>query len=131
MADDDLRVRLGRIGNRGAARRAKTFIALVLRAAALSGHGIPVRGAAREGRSTFGRGRVASWRAERMLAERARRVIIKARIVRQRGAGVAPLRTHLSYLKRDGVGRDGERGRMFDSAGENADERAFAERCEG
>jgi type IV secretory pathway VirD2 relaxase len=36
---------------------------------------------------------------------------------------------HLSYLKRDSVTRDGTPGRMFDAKGDDADGKAFAERC--
>jgi type IV secretory pathway VirD2 relaxase len=41
------------------------------------------------------------------------------------------LRAHVSYLQRDGVTRDGATGKLFDAAGDEADGRAFAERCEG
>src|SRR6516165_10389521 len=48
---------------------------------------------------------------------------------RERRSGSAPLFAHLSYLKRDGVTRDGARGRMFDAGGDDADDKAFTERC--
>jgi type IV secretory pathway VirD2 relaxase len=41
------------------------------------------------------------------------------------------LRAHIGYLKRDGVTRDGSSGKLFDAAEDNADGRAFAERCDG
>ena len=55
-----------------------------------------------------------------------------ARIVRHRGGRFrsAPLSKHLAYLKRDGVTRDGADARMFDAASDDADTKAFAERCE-
>ena len=56
-------------------------------------------------------------------------VTVKARVVRHRGRG-APLSTHLSYLRREGVTRDGSPGRMFDAADDNVDANAFAARCE-
>ncbi|MEQ1672058.1 MAG: DUF3363 domain-containing protein, partial [Hyphomicrobium sp.] len=40
----------------------------------------------------------------------------------------APLAAHLSYLKRDGVTRDGEKAVMFDSGSDRADDAGFAER---
>jgi type IV secretory pathway VirD2 relaxase len=40
------------------------------------------------------------------------------------------LRAHIGYLQRDGVTRDGSPGKLFDAAGDAADGRAFAERCE-
>jgi type IV secretory pathway VirD2 relaxase len=60
-----------------------------------------------------------------------RRVVIKARVVRQRGVRFrsAPLAKHLSYLQRDGVTRDGAAARLFDARGDAADVSAFAERC--
>ena len=61
-----------------------------------------------------------------------RRVVIKARIVRHKGARfrAAPLARHLTYLKRSGVERDGSDGRLFDSNGDSVDVDAFAARCE-
>ncbi len=61
---------------------------------------------------------------------RSRGAVIKARVVRQ-GSGRTPLSVHLNYLNRDGVSRDGAPGMMFDAVGDEADERAFAERCSG
>jgi type IV secretory pathway VirD2 relaxase len=59
-------------------------------------------------------------------------VVIKARVVRHHGSrfGSAPLSKHVSYLRREGVTRNGADARMFDARCETADERAFAERCE-
>ena len=56
--------------------------------------------------------------------------MVKARVVRQMRSPGA-LRAHIGYLKRDGVTRDGSPGKLFDAAGDEADGRAFAERCEG
>lgn len=81
------------------------------------------------GRSTFGRGRVASVRATHRLGARARGAVIKARVVRQSGRGT--LGRHLNYLQRDGVTRDGQKGRLFGAEGDDLDRNAFAERCEG
>ncbi|MGC8001223.1 hypothetical protein, partial [Salmonella enterica] len=54
-----------------------------------------------------------------------------ARVVRHKGRAFrsAPLTAHLSYLKRDGVTRSGERAEMFDADSDRADSAAFAERC--
>ena len=41
----------------------------------------------------------------------------------------AAVQAHMTYLKRDGVTRDGTDARMFDARSDAADERAFAERC--
>ena len=129
--DDDLHIRLGRIRERGrgSGRRAKPFIAQALVAAEKAG-GIHPRSPGRSSRSAFGRGRSASLAASRFMSDRTRHVTVKARVVRQRARG-APLRTHLAYLRRDGVTRDGAAGRMFDADRDDADHRAFAEHCEG
>ncbi len=80
-------------------------------------------------RSRFGRGRRAALSLS--LRSTSRRVVMKARVVRHRGTRFrsAPLSKHITYLKRDGVTRDGADTRMFDAASDTADESAFAERC--
>jgi type IV secretory pathway VirD2 relaxase len=45
------------------------------------------------------------------------------------GRPKAPLSAHIAYLKREGVTRDGSPARMFDANGDNADDRAFTDRC--
>ena len=50
--------------------------------------------------------------------------------MRQRARGAA-LSAHLAYLRREGVTKDGAAGRLFDAEHDDADHRAFAERCEG
>jgi type IV secretory pathway VirD2 relaxase len=57
---------------------------------------------------------------------------MKARVVRHRGAKFrsAPLARHVSYLRREGVTKDGADTRMFDARSDATDERAFAKRCE-
>jgi type IV secretory pathway VirD2 relaxase len=130
--DDELRVRPGRIqhGNRGG-KRPQTFVGEVMRAAKKAGHVGNGFGASQgRSRSRFGRGRRAAVAIR--LRSNARRVIMKARVVRHQGTRFrsAPLPKHIAYLKREGVTRDGENARMFDAASDTADERAFAERCE-
>jgi type IV secretory pathway VirD2 relaxase len=130
--DDNLRVRPGRIqhGNRGG-KRPRTFVGEVMRAAKKAGHvGNSFRLSQGRSRSRFGRGRRAA--VSIRLRSNARRVVMKARVVRHQGTRFrsAPLPKHIAYLKREGVTRDGETARMFDAAADTADERAFAERCE-
>jgi type IV secretory pathway VirD2 relaxase len=130
--DDDFRVRPGRIrdGHRGA-RRPRTFVGEVMRAAKKAGHigNSFGRGKAGAGGSRFGRGRRAALSLS--LPSTARRVVTKARVVRHHGTRFrsAPLPRHVAYLKREGVTRDGADASMFDAQTEAADERAFAERC--
>src|SRR3546814_6548094 len=61
-----------------------------------------------------------------------RRVVIKARVVRHKGARfrAAPLARHVAYLKRDGVTRDHRDADLFDARSDHADGDAFAARCE-
>jgi type IV secretory pathway VirD2 relaxase len=133
MRDDDFNPRPGRIrhGNQGA-RRPKSFVGEVMRAAKKAGHRGPAFGQSGRagGRTTFGRGR----RAALSLVSRSpsRRVVVMARIVRHRGGRLpsAPLSKHVAYLKREGVTRDGADARMFDQASDDADTKAFAQRCE-
>ncbi len=129
--DDDLRIRPGRIqhGNRGG-KRPQTFAGEVMRAAKKAGHvGSSFRSSQGRSRSRFGRGRRAA--VSIRLRSNARRVVMKARVVRHHGTRFrsAPLPKHMAYLKREGVTRDGENARMFDAASDTADERAFAGRC--
>ena len=57
--------------------------------------------------------------------------MIKARVVRHQGTRFrsASLANHISYLRREGVTRDGDKAKMFDATTEAADEKDFAERC--
>ncbi|MBB6305041.1 relaxase/mobilization nuclease domain-containing protein [Rhizobium leucaenae] len=127
--DDDFQIRPGRIRS-SRAQRAKPFIAQALAAAQRAGGGISRQGMLRSGkRSTFGRGRVASVRANRLLTGRSRLVTIKTRVVRHT-ARSAPLTAHLGYLRREGVTRDGEKARLFGPETEDGDPKAFAERCQ-
>lgn len=114
---------------RGSARRVKPFIAQALAAAEKAGgpHRRSGRGAPG---AAFGRGRAASFAATRLMTNRTRSVTVKARVVRQRASGAA-LTAHLAYLRREGVTKDGAAGRLFDAEHDDADHRAFAERCEG
>ena len=122
--NDDFRVRPGRIRSTRAPRT-KPFLAQALQAAQKAGD--LSRGGHRRG-STFGRGRAASLAAARLLNNRSRGAIVKARVVRQMRSPGA-LRAHIGYLQRDGVTRDNSPGKLFDAAGDEADGRAFTERC--
>lgn len=129
-SDDDLRIRLGRVRDRGrgSVRRTKPFLTQALAAAEKAG-GLHRRSGRRARSTAFGRGRAASVAAARLMTDRTRHVTVKARVVRHKAKG-APLRTHLAYLRREGVTKDGAVGRMFDAEHDDADHRAFADRCE-
>ena len=131
--DNDLHIRPGRIrhGNQGV-KRPKSFVGEVMRAAKKAGHIGESFGRGKSGasRSRFGRGRRAALSLS--LRSTSRRVVMKARVVRHLGTRFrsAPLPKHITYLKREGVTRDGTDARMFDATSDAADEHAFAERCE-
>ncbi|MCZ4072141.1 relaxase/mobilization nuclease domain-containing protein [Agrobacterium sp. LMR679] len=129
--DDDFRVRPGRIRSRSS-QRAKPFIAQVLAASHRAGGPSPRRSAtastSRGPRRSVGRGKAATLAANRFLNNRARGVVIKARVVRNT-KGVRSLAGHVAYLRREGVSKDGEAGRLFDADHDDANGRDFAERC--
>ena len=130
--DNDLRVRPGRIRDNGrSSSRPKSFVGQVMRAAKRAGHVGDAFGRGKGGssRSQFGRGRRAALSLS--LRSTSRRVVMKARVVRHNGTRFrsAPMSRHITYLKREGVTRDGADARMFDATSDAADERAFAERC--
>lgn len=77
--------------------------------------------------STFGRGRVAVAMSGSRLASNARRVVIKSRFVVLKGAAARSVATHLRYIERDGVTRDGQRGQAYDAATDAVDLQAFEE----
>ncbi|WP_438998582.1 DUF3363 domain-containing protein [Variovorax beijingensis] len=81
--------------------------------------------------SIFGRGRVAAGMAGGRLGAHARRVVIKARFVVLRKAGANSVSTHLRYIERDGVTRDGQRGQAYGPETDAADLKAFEERGRG
>ena len=130
MADDrEFRIRPGRIRSTRA-QAARPFVAQALAAAKKAGGGVSRSGrVVSRNRSRFGHGQRASIQANRLITARSRGAVIKARVVRH-SARAAPLGTHLDYLRRDGVTRDGEKARLFGPGEEDADGRAFAERCE-
>ncbi|RJE87195.1 relaxase/mobilization nuclease domain-containing protein [Paracoccus onubensis] len=111
------------------AQAARPFVAQALAAAKRAGGGVSRTGrVVSSNRSRFGRGQRASIQANRLITSRSRGAVIKARVVRH-NARSAPLGTHLDYLRREGVTRDGEKARLFGPGEGEADGRAFAERC--
>nr|WP_221214790.1 VirD2 family relaxase/mobilization nuclease [Novosphingobium hassiacum] len=88
----------------------------------ISGHG-------RRGTGRNARGRRAVLRMRVQPGQR--RVLVKARVVRHAGTRflAAPLSRHITYLKREGVTRDGKDAELFGSADGPADGGAFATRC--
>ncbi|MEQ1725897.1 MAG: DUF3363 domain-containing protein [Sphingopyxis sp.] len=130
MSDDDFHIRPGKGRSRGSGsgRRAQTLVDQVISYSKKGGH--------RLSRSRYsGTGRTARGRRAGLAARSHatnRRVIVKARVVRHKGARfrAAPLARHVAYLKRDGVTRDGKEAGLFDARSDAVDGDAFAGRCE-
>src|SRR5579862_6036728 len=80
------------------------------------------------GGARLGRGHVAARFAGGALTSRARRVVIKSRIVVFQGRGRQSTRDHKRYLEREGVDRQGGPGQLYDASTDQADGDAFAER---
>ncbi len=128
-SEDDFRIRPGRIRSTRA-QQTRPFIAQALAAAQRAGGRVSRSGQISSGnRSRFGRGQRATVQANRLLTSRSRNTVIKTRVVRHT-ARAAPLSAHLSYLRREGVTRDGEKARLFGPETEDADPKAFAERTQ-
>jgi len=129
--DDDFTPRLGRIRSRGR-KRGRRYLHQVLRSVALAGGRSSSRGAFQGNRIGRGAGvgRVLAAR-DRYAAYRARRVIVKSRIVKLKGQGRKAAQLHLRYIQRDGVTREGLPGDLYDAESDGADGRAFLERGEG
>ena len=131
--DDRFRVKPGApkdgagVGN---GQRSQRFVSQVLKQVPKAGANVSGSGGVRPA-STFGRGRVAAGRAAHTLAVTARRVVIKSRYVVLKKAGANSVSTHLRYIERDGVTRDGQRGQAYGSETDTADLKAFEERGKG
>ncbi|HWJ75895.1 MAG TPA: DUF3363 domain-containing protein [Kaistia sp.] len=130
MADEhEFRIRPGRVRS-SSTQRARPFVAQALAAAKKAGGGVSRSGRIVSGnRSRFGHGQRGSIQANRLITSRSRGAVIKARVVRH-SARTASLGTHLTYLRREGVTRDGEKARLFGAETETSDAGAFAGRCE-
>ena len=59
---------------------------------------------------------------------RARRVVVKARVVKLKGVESQAIAAHLRYLQRDGVTTDGEHGQAYSGEDDRADTRSFVDR---
>jgi type IV secretory pathway VirD2 relaxase len=127
--EDDFRIRPGRIRS-SKAQRARPFIAQALAATQRAGGTISRLGKIGRGRSRLGKGQRATIQANRLITSRSRGAVVKARVVRNGGRG-SPLATHLTYLRREGVTRDGEKAQLFGPDSDRIDVKDFAVRCQG
>lgn len=131
--DDPLRIKPGapkRPDGSQSGQRTQRFVSQVLKQVSKAGAKASRARGARPA-SSFGRGRVASGLAGSRLGADARRVVIKSRYVVLKKAGAHSVSTHLRYIERDGVTRDGERGQAYGPETDTADLKAFEERGKG
>ncbi|MES2137387.1 MAG: relaxase/mobilization nuclease RlxS [Pseudomonadota bacterium] len=132
MEEGGFEPRLGKMRS-GGSRRGRKYLHAVLAAAARGG--LPsARGKRRFNGSRIGRGGVTARvlrSGDRYSGLRARRAIVKTRLVRLGGNALGAARAHLRYIQRDGVTRDDEPGRLYSAAEDRADGKAFLERCGG
>jgi type IV secretory pathway VirD2 relaxase len=133
MTDDTkFTPKLGRIRAKGG-NKAKRFLHQVLAATALAG-GVGAKKKSGFTGARLGRGasvaRIMASR-DRLAGYRSRRGIVKARIVRLGGKGLANAHAHLRYVERDGTTRDGEPARLYTRDSEETDGKAFLERGQG
>lgn len=118
--DDRFRLRPGAPKQRGDA-----FISQVLRQTSKAG--VKAAKAGHRPGARLGRGHTAARFTRASLTAGSRRVTIKTRLVNLAKAGRRSTATHLRYIEREGVGRDGEPGNAYDSATDDADLAAFEE----
>ena len=120
--DDRFRVRPSAPRN-----RQQKFVSQVLKEVSKAGGRSVRKSGARPG-ARLGRGHVAASFTGRSAQPGSRRVTIKTRLVNLKQAGACSTTTHLRYIEREGVGRDGELGQAYGSTTDNADLVAFEER---
>ena len=120
--------RLGRAGDQGASSIRRSGRRLGKAARRLAKPTQPAFTGARYGaaRSTGSRG----VRRAHLSRVNMRRVIVKVHIARPGRSGPGLYRAHVGYLQRDGAGRDGTSGLLYDRDSEGVDPGAFLERSE-
>jgi type IV secretory pathway VirD2 relaxase len=142
----DFEPRLGK--SRGRSRKGpRTTTALILRSVAEQGGDLrrllhPRRERKASGRfNARGRGREAAaaleghggWEFYADTSDgsgmrfRARRVIVKARVIKLKGVESQAIAAHLRYLQREGVTLDGRRGHAYSASEDETDPKAFTE----
>ncbi|MBD9397983.1 relaxase/mobilization nuclease and DUF3363 domain-containing protein [Pseudomonas sp. PDM11] len=108
-------------------QRDQPFVNQVLRQANKAGTGKPLKASHQPG-ARLGRGHVAARFSAQQLPSNARRVTIKTRLVNLRQAGKRSTLSHLRYIERDGVSREGDLGQAYGPLTDQADLNAFEER---
>ena len=129
MSDDEFEPRLGKI-QAGGSKLGQKYLGRILASVALAG-GIKRIGKSRFDGSRIGRGasigRILGSR-DRLAGLRARRGVIKARIIKLAGKGAKNAAAHLRYIQRDGVTRDGQPSQLYGADRDVAESKEFLER---
>ena len=132
MSDDDFDPKVS--GKRTkSGKKAASYAGRIIAATRLAGKTSGVRSRRFDG-SRIGRGasmgRLLSSR-DRLAGFRARRAIVKTRLVRLGQKGMGTARAHLRYIQRDGVTREGAPGELYSADRDAADGNAFLDRSGG
>ncbi len=125
--DFDFVPRLGKIRSQG---KAKTQLKRLKRVVAKGRLGSRGRNSLAPGAVRHaGRGKVQAALARHWSNQRAKRVIVKVHIARAGPTGAASFTKHVAYIRREGAGREGERGKLYDRSVDEADAKSFNERA--
>lgn len=108
-------------------QRGQAFINQVLRQANKAGSGKAGKAGKQPG-AGLGRGHVAARFSRQQQSPTARRVTIKTRLVNLRQTGKRSTLSHLRYIERDGVSREGNPGKAYGPLTDQADVEAFEAR---
>ncbi|WP_430292911.1 DUF3363 domain-containing protein [Pseudomonas sp. B1-22] len=108
-------------------QRGQAFINQVLRQANKAGSGKAGKAGQQPG-ARLGRGHAAARFSRQQQSPNARRVTIKTRLVNLRQAGKRSTISHLRYIERDGVSREGDPGKAYGPLTNQADVEAFEAR---
>ncbi len=129
VSDDfDFVPRLGKIRSQG---KAKTQLKRLKRVVAKGRLGTRGRKSLAPGAVRHaGRGKVQAALTRHWSNQRARRAIVKVHIARAGPTGAAGFAKHVAYIRREGAGREGERGKLYDRSVDEADAKAFNERAD-
>jgi type IV secretory pathway VirD2 relaxase len=127
MSDSNFTPKLGRIRDPGRAHSIRHASRIIGEAAKVRPRAL--RFAGHIGPNALRRGLAhGTVSASGLFVPGTRRVIVRARYTRQKAGELGAARAHLRYIQRDGVTREGNPGRLYDAAGDDADGQAFLER---
>ena len=120
--DDEFTPKLGRI--RSTKTHQRKYLHRVLQGIARAGGRHAKGKRSRFDGSRIGRGSGVA-RVLRHAGLQQRRVVVQARLVKLVGKGFASARRHLRYLQREGVGREGKEGVLYDKERDATDAKPF------